>query len=47
MIELLKEQKIVIINQVVIKGINLDVLMKDFGVEWLGEILEYWEVKKI
>lgn len=21
--------------------------MKYFGVEWLGEILEYWEVKKL
>ena len=36
MIELLKEQKTVIINQAVTKGINPDVPMKYSGVEWLG-----------
>lgn len=46
-IELLKEQKTVIINQAVTKGINPDVPMKYSGVEWLGEIPEHWEVKKI
>ena len=35
-IELLKEQKTVIINQAVTKGINPDVPMKYSGVEWLG-----------
>ena len=47
MIELLKEQKTVIINQAVTKGINPDVPMKDSGVEWLGEIPEHWEVKRL
>ncbi|MDT9341331.1 restriction endonuclease subunit S [Trichodesmium erythraeum 21-75] len=46
-IELLKEQKTVIINQAVTKGINPDVPMKYSGVEWLGEIPEHWEVKKL
>ncbi len=47
MIELLKEQKTVIINQAVTKGINADVPMKFSGIEWLGEIPEHWEVKKL
>jgi type I restriction enzyme S subunit len=47
MIELLKEQKTVIINQAVTKGINPDVPMKYSGVEWLGEIPEHWEVKRL
>ena len=45
-IELLKEQKTVIINQAVTKGINPDVTMKYSGVEWLGEIPEHWEIIK-
>lgn len=47
MIELLKEQKTVIINRAVTKGLNLDVPMKYSGIEWLGEIPEHWEVRKI
>ena len=46
LIALLKEQKQVIINEAVTKGINPDVNMKDSGVEWLGEIPEHWEVSK-
>ncbi|MGD1714893.1 restriction endonuclease subunit S [Dapis sp. BLCC M172] len=47
MIELLKEQKTVIINQAVTKGLNLDVPIKYSGIEWLGEIPEHWEAKKL
>ena len=47
MIELLKEQKTVIINRAVTKGLNPDVPMKFSGIEWLGEIPEHWEVRKI
>ncbi len=47
LIELLKEQRAAIINQAVTKGLNPDVKMKDSGVEWLGEIPEHWEVKKL
>ena len=46
-IELLKEQKTVIINQAVTKGINPDVPMQDSGVEWLGDIPEHWEAIQI
>ncbi len=47
LIALLKEQKQNIINEAVTKGINPDAPMKDSGIEWLGEIPEHWEVKKL
>jgi type I restriction enzyme S subunit len=43
----MKEQKKAIINQAVTKGINPDVKMKDSGVEWFGEIPEYWKIRKL
>jgi len=43
-IELLKEQRTAIINQVVTKGLNPEVKMKNSGVEWIGEIPEHWEI---
>ncbi|NCS94965.1 MAG: hypothetical protein GW761_14320 [Leptospira sp.] len=47
LIELLKEEKAAVINQAVTKGLDPNVKMKDSGVEWLGEIPEHWEVKKL
>ena len=41
-ITLLKEQRTSLINQVVTKGLNPNVKMKDSGVEWIGEIPEHW-----
>jgi len=41
-IDLLKEQRTSIINQVVTKGLNPNVKMKESGVEWIGEIPEGW-----
>ena len=50
-IELLKERKQIIIQQAVIQGISYegkpDVPMKDSGVDWIGDIPEHWQVKKI
>jgi type I restriction enzyme S subunit len=46
-IELLKEERTVVINQAVTKGLDPTVKMKDSGIEWLGEIPEHWEVKKL
>lgn len=46
-IELLKEERTAIINQAVTKGLNPDVPMRDSGIEWLGEIPEHWEIKKL
>jgi type I restriction enzyme S subunit len=47
LIELLKEKRQSIINEAVTKGLNPKAKMKDSGIEWLGEIPEDWEVKKI
>ena len=44
LIELLEEKRTALINQVVTKGLNPDVPMKDSGVDWIGEIPEHWEV---
>jgi type I restriction enzyme, S subunit len=47
LIKLLNEQKAAIINQAVTKGLDLNAKMKDSGIEWLGEIPEHWEVRKL
>lgn len=46
-IDLLKEQRAAIINQAVTKGLDPAVKQKDSGIEWLGEIPEHWDVKKL
>lgn len=46
-IVLLKEKRQAIINETVTKGLDPTAKMKDSGVEWLGEIPESWEVKKL
>ena len=45
-IELLKEKRTSLINEVVTKGLNPNVEMKDSGVEWIGEIPSHWETTK-
>ena len=47
LIELLKERKQIIIQNAVTKGLDSNVKMKDSGVEWIGEIPEHWEVKRL
>ena len=42
-IELLKEYRTSLINQVVTKGLDPDVEMKDSGVDWIGEIPVGWD----
>ena len=44
LIELLKEQKAILINQAVTKGLNPKAPMRDSGVEWIGEIPSSWRV---
>jgi type I restriction enzyme S subunit len=46
-IELLKEKRTSLINEVVTKGLNPNVEMKDSGVEWIGKIPSHWEVKRL
>ncbi|UJP64804.1 restriction endonuclease subunit S [Mongoliitalea daihaiensis] len=47
LIALLKERKQIIIQNAVTKGLDPNARMKDSGVEWIGEIPEHWEVKKL
>jgi type I restriction enzyme S subunit len=46
-IELLKEKRTSLINEVVTKGLNPDVEMKDSGVEWIGEIPSHWDINQL
>ncbi len=46
-ITLLKEQRTSLINEVVTKGLNPNVKMKDSGVEWIGEIPEGWKMMRV
>lgn len=46
-IELLKEKKTSLINEVVTKGLNPNVEIKDSGVEWIKEIPSHWMVSKL
>lgn len=47
MITLLQERRTAIINQAVTRGLNLDVPMKDSGIDWLGDIPKHWEVRRL
>jgi type I restriction enzyme S subunit len=47
LIELLKEQKQNIINQAVTRGLDPKVKLKPSGVEWIGDIPEHWEVRRL
>ena len=47
LIELLKEQRQSIINEAVTKGINPNVKMRASGIEWIGDIPEHWEVRRL
>lgn len=46
-ITLLQEERVAVINQAVTKGLDPNVPMKDSGIEWLGEIPEHWDVKRL
>lgn len=48
-IQLLKERKQILIHKAITQGIRSlsEVEMKDSGVEWIGEIPEHWEVKRV
>lgn len=44
---ILDEFKQSLIFETVTKGLDKSIQMKDSGIEWLGEIPEHWEVKRI
>ena len=46
-IELLDEQKAILINRAVTRGLNPNAKLKPSGIEWIGKIPEHWGVKRI
>jgi type I restriction enzyme S subunit len=46
-IELLKEQKQNVINQAVTRGLDPKVQFKPSGVEWIGDIPEHWDARRL
>lgn len=46
-IEEYKKYKQSLITEVVTKGLNKNITMKDSGIEWIGEIPEHWEVIRL
>ena len=47
LIELLEEQKRAIIHRAVTRGLDPDVRLKTSGVEWLGDVPEHWDVRRL
>lgn len=47
LIALLEEQKQAIIHRAVTRGLDRKVRLKPSGVEWLGDVPEHWEVKRL
>jgi type I restriction enzyme S subunit len=47
LIKLLKEQKQAIINRAVARGLDPNVRLKPSGVDWLGDIPEHWELRRL
>jgi type I restriction enzyme S subunit len=47
LIGLLKEERTAVINQAVTKGIDPNIKLTPSGIDWLGDIPEHWEVKKL
>lgn len=46
LIDLLNEQRAILINRAVTKGLNPNAPIKDSGVDWIGEIPAHWEMKR-
>ena len=47
LITLLREKRQAIISHAVTRGLNPNVKMKDSRIEWLGEVPEHWEVRRL
>ncbi|OGS94605.1 MAG: restriction endonuclease subunit S [Gallionellales bacterium RIFCSPLOWO2_02_FULL_57_47] len=47
LVELLAEKRQAVISHAVTKGLNPNARMKDSGIEWLGDVPEHWEVRKM
>lgn len=47
LIALLNEQKQAVIHRAVTRGLHPNVRLKPSGVEWLGDVPEHWDVKRL
>jgi type I restriction enzyme S subunit len=47
LIEVLNEQKQAIINRAVTRGLDATVRLKPSGIDWLGDIPQHWNVKRL
>lgn len=47
LMELLKEKRQAVISHAVTKGLNPHAPMKPSGIEWLGDVPDYWETRTI
>jgi type I restriction enzyme S subunit len=47
LIALLKEKRQAVISHAVTQGLNPHAPLKDSGIEWLGQVPEHWDVKRI
>ena len=47
LVALLEEEKQAIVNQAVTRGLDPNVRLKPSGVEWLGDVPEHWEVRRL
>lgn len=47
LIEVLNEQKQAIINQAVTRGLDPSVPLKPSGIDWLGDVPEHWQCKRL
>lgn len=46
-IETLKEKRTALISHAVTKGLNPDAKLKPSGIDWMGDVPEHWEVKRL
>ena len=47
LMELLKEKRQAVISHAVTKGLNPHAPLKPSGIEWLGDVPEHWEMKRL
>ena len=47
LMELLKEKRQAVISHAVTRGLNPDAPLKPSGIEWLGDVPEHWDVKRL
>ena len=47
LIDLLREQRVSVIDRAVTKGVNRDAAMKESGVQWLGDVPAHWTIPQL